>query len=99
MKKLGVVFILIVLIGAGILIGMYYDYFRVGGTYKTSTWNGKDAVLVLNKDYTCIHPSGYDATWRIKGKIIYIKLESGMEQKANIVDKGIMIGTHFFEKL
>ena len=24
------------------------------GTYKTTTWNGKDAVLVLNADGTCI---------------------------------------------
>lgn len=99
MKKLGIVFILIILIGVGILIGMYYDYFRVGGTYKTSTWNGKDGVLVLNKDYTCIHPSGSEATWRKEGNIIYIKLESGTEQKANIVDKGLILETHFFEKL
>ena len=28
------------------------------GTYKTSSWNGKEAVLVLNEDGTMIYPTG-----------------------------------------
>lgn len=31
---------------------------QIVGTFKTSTWNGKDAVLVINEDKTCIYPSG-----------------------------------------
>lgn len=86
------------------------------GTYKTSTWNGKDGVLVLKEDGTCIHPSGNSGTWSVEGEDVIIEFESSYTyfdgvtgkdntntstttHKATIVDKGLMMGTHFFEKL
>lgn len=85
------------------------------GTYKTNTWNGHEAVLVLNSDKSMIYPDGGTGIWALKDEKIYLKfksnigmlseyLENKVEEKysikeAIIVDKGIMIDTHFFEKV
>ena len=84
------------------------------GTYRTNSWNGdKEAVLILNSDKTCILPTGSKGTWYIEGNNIYLEYGSTYsyadgnietqttkhKQEAIIVDKGIMISTHFFEKV
>ena len=74
------------------------------GTYKTSTWNGKDAVLVLNADGTCIHPTGSKGTWSVEGDTLHLDIvfrsEDGVERRdATIVPSGVMLSGHFFEKL
>lgn len=99
MKKIGIIVLLIFIVGLGVLTAIYYNQNRMVGTYKTTTWNGKDGVLVINRDKTCIHPSGNNGTWYVESNILYLELESGTKQEAKIVDKGIMLGTHFFEKL
>ena len=45
------------------------------GTYRTNTWNGKEAVIVLQKDKTMIHPMGYKGTWCIDDGKLYIEYE------------------------
>jgi hypothetical protein len=77
------------------------------GTYKTSTWNGKDATLVLNADGTCFYPSGCDGTWRVEGEKVVLdcpelavpSLDISSIREATIVPKGILLSGHFFEKL
>lgn len=113
MKKFFVIFIIaITCIALGIFVGInMHDGVSIKdkklvGTYKTSTWNGKDAVLVLKEDGTCIHPTGSSGTWNVEDDVVMIEFKSSYEndtsttkQKATIVDKGLMLGTHFFEKL
>lgn len=86
---------------------------NIEGTYRTNSWNGKEAVLVLNKDYTCIYPTGDRGIWYVEGNKLYLEIESSYSyadgeiytiesidrREATIVDKGIMINTHFFEKV
>lgn len=76
----------------------------IAGTYKTSTWNGGDAVLVLYDNGECIHPSGAKGTWSVEEMTIHLDvvfhLEDGVERiDAQIVPNGIMLHSHFFEKL
>lgn len=85
----------------------------IAGTYKANNWNGNEAVLVINEDNTFIHPNGYNGTWSIDGDKILLQYDYSYSygdgnivtntqtnhQEAIIVDKGIMINTHFFEKL
>ena len=85
----------------------------IAGTYKTNNWNGNEAVLVINEDNTFIHPNGYNGTWSIDGNKILLQYDYSYSyadgnivtntqtnhQEAIIVDIGIMINTHFFEKL
>ena len=89
------------------------DEESIVGTYKTNNWNGNEAVLVINEDNTFIHPNGYNGTWSIDGNKILLQYDYSYsyadgnivtnteknQQEAIIVDKGIMINTHFFEKL
>ena len=42
------------------------------GTYITQDWNGKEEIIVLNKDKTCVHPLGYIGTWFIKDDKLYM---------------------------
>ncbi len=90
---------------------------KLAGTYKTNTWNGHEAVLVLNKDKSMIHPSGNTGTWILEDGKVYLDFKDkittydgngiiqseneirGTRQEAIIVDGGLMINTHFFEKI
>ena len=101
---------------------------RFVGTYKTNTWNGKEAVLVLQKDKSMIHPMGYKGTWLVENGKLYIEYEyiSTIAQSADeaaamfngesikkdesnykkhekkevtIVEGGLMLSGHFFEKI
>ena len=83
------------------------------GTYKTSTWNGKDAVLVLNEDGTMIYPTGARGTWTLEDGKLYVEFETTYsyadgeihtqtyktKTEITIVSGGLMINTHFFEKI
>ena len=79
------------------------DSKSIVGTYKTNTWNGKEAVLVIKEDGTMIYPTGQRCTWIYENGHLYIPstTEPGEEkrQELELVDGGIMINTHFFEKV
>ena len=115
MKKIIFICCIVAIISGiiGFLIGNNRTGNNLIGTYRTNSWNGKEAVLVLNSDNTFIHPNGNTGTWSIKGNKIYLEYESSYsyadgnivtiienkKEEATIVDKGIMINTHFFEKV
>ena len=84
------------------------------GTYKTNEWNGKEAVLVLQKDKTMIHPNGYRGTWYIENEKLFVEYEIDIptfegnsqstettknKQELTIVSNGLLLNTHFFEKI
>lgn len=125
MKKINIILICIIISLISGIIGFFLginikDEIKLNkaekdivGTYKTSTWNGGDAVLVLNEDKTCIHPTGSKGKWYLEDNKLYLEIEynhsymdgtsetkkSTSKQEAIVVDKGIMINTHFFEKV
>ena len=84
------------------------------GTYKTSTWNGKEAIIALKSDKTMICPNG-SGTWSFEDDKLYIEYdfevpqitEEGREeykkshnkQEVTIVESGLMLSGHFFEKI
>ena len=84
------------------------------GTYKTNTWNGKEAVIALKSDKTMICPNG-SGTWSFEDGKLYIEYDfevpqitedgrqeykkSHNKQEITIVESGLMLSGHFFEKL
>ena len=84
------------------------------GIYKTNTWNGKEAVIALKNDKTMICPNG-SGTWSFEDGKLYIEYglsipqitedghqeykESQTKQEVTIVENGLMLSGHFFEKL
>ena len=44
------------------------------GTYKTNTWNGKEAIIALQKDKTMICPNG-SGTWTFEDGKLYIEYD------------------------
>ena len=84
------------------------------GTYKTNTWNGKEAIIALQKDKTMICPNG-SGTWVLENGKLYIEYdyilpeytEDGHQvnktahnkQEVLIVENGLMLSGHFFEKV
>ena len=44
------------------------------GTYKTNTWNGKEAIIALQKDKTMICPNGR-GTWLLEDGKLYIEYD------------------------
>ena len=82
MKKNIVICIIIALVFGviGFIIGLNFkDSFTLDkkekdlvGTYRTQDWNGKEGIIVLNKDKTCVHPLGYTGTWFIEDDKLYM---------------------------
>lgn len=84
------------------------------GTYRTNTWNGKEAVIALKSDKTMICPNG-SGTWSFEDGKLYIEYDfevpqitedgrqeykkSHNKQEVTIVESGWMLSGHFFEKL
>ncbi len=84
------------------------------GTYRTNTWNGKEAVIALKSDKTIICPNG-SGTWSFEDGKLYIEYDfevpqitedgrqeykkSHNKQEVTIVESGLMLSGHFFEKL
>ena len=84
------------------------------GTYKTNTWNGKEAVIALKSDKTMICPNG-SGTWTFEDGKLYIEYDfevpqitedgrqeykkSHNKQEVTIVESGSMLSGHFFEKI
>ena len=84
------------------------------GTYKTNTWNRKEAIIALKSDKTMICPNG-NGTWSFEDGKLYIEYglsipqitedghqeykESQTKQEVTIVENGLMLSGHFFEKL
>ena len=84
------------------------------GTYRTNTWNGKEAVIALKSDKTMICPNG-SGTWTFEDGKLYIEYDfevpqitedgrqeykkSHNKQEVTIVESGLMLSGHFFEKL
>lgn len=118
-KNILIICIVALIVGIiGFVIGINFNgKDAISGTYKTTTWNGKDAVLVLNDDNTMIHPNGYKGTYTLDLENNKIEIEYEYEinkynddgttrietqkgkQEATIVPNGLMINTHFFEKI
>lgn len=135
MKKINVVLICVIIALVSGIIGFVIGINRnsknesnLVGTYKTNEWNGKEAVLVLQKDKTMIHPMGYNGTWLIDAGKLYIEYDyidtvaqsademiamfseenkqtseknykKHEKQEITIVDGGLMLSGHFFEKV
>ena len=84
------------------------------GTYKTNSWNGKEAVIALKSDKTMICPNG-SGTWTFEDGKLYIEYDfevpqitedgrqeykkSHNKQEVTIVESGLMLSGHFFEKI
>lgn len=84
------------------------------GTYKTNTWNGKEAIIALKSDKTMICPNG-SGIWSFEDGKLYIEYdfevpqitENGQQeykkshnkQEVTIVESGLMLSGHFFEKI
>ncbi len=84
------------------------------GTYKTNTWNGKEAVIALKSDKTMICPNG-SGTWTFEDGKLYIEYDfevpqitedgrqeykkSHNKQEVTIVESGLMLSGHFFERI
>lgn len=84
------------------------------GTYKTNTWNGKEAVIALKSDKIMICPNG-SGTWSFEDGKLYIEYDfevpqitedgrqeykkSHNKQEVTIVESGLMLSGHFFEKI
>lgn len=84
------------------------------GTYKTNTWNGKEAIIALQKDKTMICPNG-SGTWVFENGKLYIEYDyilpeytedghrvnktTHSKQEVLIVENGLMLSDHFFEKV
>lgn len=84
------------------------------GTYRTNTWNGKEAVIALKSDKTMICPNR-SGTWSFEDGKLYIEYDfevpqitedgrqeykkSHNKQEVTIVESGLMLSGHFFEKL
>lgn len=49
------------------------------GTYKTNTWNGKEAVIALKSDKTMICPNG-GGTWTFEDGKLYIEYDFEVPQ-------------------
>ena len=96
------------------LISMKNEEKNLIGTYKTNTWNGKEAIIALKNDKTMICPNG-SGTWLIEDGKLYIEYdmqvpqinENGQQdyktahnkQEVTIVENGLMLSGHFFEKI
>ena len=84
MKKINIVLICIIIALVSGVIGFmiamkvngnFKSESKLVGTYKTNAWNGKEAVLVLQKDKTMIHPMGYNGTWLVDDGKLYIEYD------------------------
>lgn len=80
MKKLNIVLIciiitLLLILGIAALILSKKSGNNLVGTYKTSNWNDKEAVLVLQKDRSMIHPNGYSGTWTYENGKLYLEYD------------------------
>ena len=138
MKKINIVLICVIIALVfgiiGFMIGINVNGIsknesNLVGTYKTNSCNGKEAVLVLQKDKTMIHPMGYNGTWLIDAGKLYIEYDyidtvaqsademiamfseenhqqtseknymKHEKQEITIVEGGLMLSGHFFEKV
>lgn len=127
MKKINIILITVIIALVSGLIGSLIGI-KVGcnngisntekdliGTYRTSDWNGKEGIIVLNKDKTCIHPMGYTGKWFIENNKLYMEVDfptidedtlslttdKTTKEKIEVlvVEKGLMFSSHFFEKI
>ena len=95
-------------------VSMKNEEKNIVGTYRTNTWNGKEAVIALKSDKTMICPNG-SGTWSFEDGKLYIEYDfevpqitedgrqeykkSHNKQEVTIVESGLMLSGHFFEKL
>lgn len=103
-QALGVTFVVLALaigILAGFILGqnLEFDSQSAVGSYKTDSWNGKSASLILKKDGTCKYPTGTSGTWTQEKNIISIVLHGTDIHTAEVVENGILLHGHFFEKV
>lgn len=105
---LSYVLIAIVCLGGGFFAGREYgkkellavqEESSIDGVYYATSWNGREATLVLNSDGTCIYPfsSKPDATWTADDNMVTINYNG--EHKAIITDVGLILHDCLFTKL
>lgn len=94
MKKINVILICILIALVFTIIGfiigkaLYGGFKRENalvGTYKTNQWNGKEAVIALQKDKTMICPNGI-GTWSLEEGKLYIEHDY-TDENARIMDE------------
>ena len=111
--------IALIFLGLGFFLGLHFQNNfgsnKLVGTYRTTTWNGKEGILVLNKDKTMISPNG-NGTWYSKDNKVYIEYQSSHMSLADdgvtlvtiydtitdeiiVVDNGLMYKDNFFERV
>lgn len=94
-KKMVLVCVIVLLItfGLGFLIGisinnnddLKYKKVNVAGTYRTNTWNGKEAVLVLKDTMACMYPNNSNkCEWSLSEDIVRIIISKEVNEDCNI---------------
>jgi len=77
------------------------ESYAVVGVYFNTDWNGRQATLELYADGTCKYPTGSPGNWKINdGKVeINLGVDEDDMHTATIVDNGVVLHSHFFEKI
>lgn len=82
-----ITFILGILIGLNINSNdeLKYKKVNVAGTYRTTSWNGKEAVIVLKSDKTCMYPNNSNqCEWSLSEDVISIIISKEVNEDCNI---------------
>ena len=82
-----ITFVIGILIGLGINTSdeLKYKKVNVAGTYRTSSWNGKEAVVALKSDKTCMYPNNSNqCEWSLSDDIISIVISKEVNEDCNI---------------
>ena len=97
--KCGILALILLLLGSGVWFYINYEVLggKYAGSYRCSSWNGKENYIFLSKDHSMSCPVG-TGTWKMKDNYLYIELNN-TEEKLGIVDKGLLFRDIFFEKI
>ena len=95
------------------LVGTYRGIWNNNAVSSQSNFNNCDAVIVLFEDSTMIHPNGQRGKWYIENGEVILEYEytssyadgeirtktNTVKHNCTILEKGLLLGTHFFEKI
>ena len=87
----------LIMLFIGIFIGFYIkekSKLYISGTYITTTWNGKEGILIINSDRTLCMPSGEIYNWKKDGNNLV--LSNG--ETITIMENGLTFSGHVFAK-
>ncbi len=71
----------------------------IPGVYTTSSWNGKQGTLALNKDMSCVYPNGHIGTWYIVDEQRAIIMLDGNRYEFFYNDNVVVLHDHVFTKV